>query len=58
VFDDLGLSRSEASALKVKATLLDAPRGNRDPRLYAEGTCWDSRRVPTFGEQPGTRKDC
>ena len=24
VFDDLGLSRSEASALKVKATLLDA----------------------------------
>jgi len=24
VFDDLGLSRSEASALKIKATLLDA----------------------------------
>jgi hypothetical protein len=24
VFDDLGLARSEASALKVKATLLDA----------------------------------
>jgi hypothetical protein len=27
VFDDLGLSRSEASALKVKATLLDAILG-------------------------------
>jgi len=57
VFDDLGLSRSEASALKVKATLLDAILGEIETRGYTQREL-DSRRVSTFGEQPGTRKDC
>jgi predicted XRE-type DNA-binding protein len=36
VFDDLGLSRSEASALKVKATLLDAILGEIETRGYTQ----------------------
>lgn len=36
VFDDLGLSRSEASALKVKATLLDAILGEIGKRGYTQ----------------------
>ena len=36
VFDDLGLSRSEASALKVKATLLDAILGEIEKRGYTQ----------------------
>jgi predicted XRE-type DNA-binding protein len=36
VFDDLGLSRSEASALKVKATLLDAILGEIGTRGYTQ----------------------
>ena len=37
VFDDLGLSRSEASALKVKATLLDAILREIEKRGYTQG---------------------
>jgi predicted XRE-type DNA-binding protein len=36
VFDDLGLSRSEASALKVKATLLDAILREIEKRGYTQ----------------------
>lgn len=36
VFDDLGLSRSEASALKVKATLLDAILREIESRGYTQ----------------------
>ena len=36
VFDDLGLSRSEASALKVKATLLDAILREVETRGYTQ----------------------
>ena len=36
VFDDLGLSHSEASALKVKATLLDAILGEIETRGYTQ----------------------
>jgi predicted XRE-type DNA-binding protein len=36
VFDDLGLSRSEASALKVKATLLDAIRQEIEKQGYTQ----------------------
>jgi len=36
VFDDLGLSRSEASALKVKATLLDAILREIERRGYTQ----------------------
>ena len=36
VLDDLGLSRSEASALKVKATLLDAILGEIETRGYTQ----------------------
>jgi predicted XRE-type DNA-binding protein len=36
VFDDLGLSRSEASALKVKATLLDAILREVEKRGYTQ----------------------
>lgn len=36
VFDDLGLSRSEASALKVKATLLDAILREIDNQGYTQ----------------------
>jgi predicted XRE-type DNA-binding protein len=36
VFDDLGLSRSEASALKVKATLLDAILQEIEKRGYTQ----------------------
>ncbi len=37
VFDDLGLSRSEASALKIKATLLDAILREIEKRGYTQG---------------------
>ena len=58
VFDDLGLPRSEASALKVKATLLDAIlREIEKQGYYAEQPCGDSRRVSTVGEQPPARKN-
>ncbi len=36
VFDDLGLSRSEASALKIKATLLDAILREIEKRGYTQ----------------------
>jgi predicted XRE-type DNA-binding protein len=36
VFDDLGFSRSEASALKIKATLLDAILGEIEKRGYTQ----------------------
>ena len=36
VFDDLGLSRSEASALKIKATLLDAILREIENRGYTQ----------------------
>lgn len=36
IFDDLGLSRSEASALKVKATLLDAILQEVETRGYTQ----------------------
>ncbi len=36
VFDDLGLSRSEASALKIKATLLDAILREIERRGYTQ----------------------
>lgn len=35
VLDDLGFSRSEASALKIKASILQAIGRNRPARLYA-----------------------
>lgn len=37
IFDDLGLPRSEASALKVKATLLDAILHEIEEREYTQG---------------------
>lgn len=37
VFDDLGLSRSEASALKIKAALLDAILREIEKRGYTQG---------------------
>ena len=37
VFDDLGFARSEATALKVKADLLDAIRGEIERRSYTQG---------------------
>jgi predicted XRE-type DNA-binding protein len=36
VFDDLGLSRSEASAMKIKATLLDAILHEIEKRGYTQ----------------------
>ena len=36
VFDDLGLSRSEASALRIKATLLDAILREIEKRGYTQ----------------------
>ncbi|HZU43790.1 MAG TPA: helix-turn-helix transcriptional regulator [Terriglobales bacterium] len=36
IFDDLGLPRSEASALKVKATLLDAILREIEERKYTQ----------------------
>jgi predicted XRE-type DNA-binding protein len=36
VFDDLGFSRSEAAALKIKADLLDAIRDEIDRRKYTQ----------------------
>ena len=36
IFDDLGLSRSEASALKIKATLLDAILNEIEKRGYTQ----------------------
>jgi predicted XRE-type DNA-binding protein len=36
IFDDLGLSRSEASALKIKATLLDAILREIEKRSYTQ----------------------
>src|ERR1700674_4040865 len=36
VLDDLGFSRSEATALKVKADLLDAIRAEIDRRKYTQ----------------------
>ena len=41
VLDDLGLSRSEASALKVKATLLDAILGEIQRRGYTQSELVD-----------------
>lgn len=36
VFDDLGFSRSEATALKIKADLLDAIRAEIDRKGYTQ----------------------
>lgn len=36
VFDDLGFSRSEATALKIKADLLDAIRAEIERRAYTQ----------------------
>ncbi|HWG20365.1 MAG TPA: helix-turn-helix transcriptional regulator [Terracidiphilus sp.] len=36
VLDDLGFSRSEATALKIKADLLDAIRGEIEKRNYTQ----------------------
>ncbi len=36
VLDDLGFTRSEASALKIKADLLDAIRGEIERRNYTQ----------------------
>ncbi|MGC1461018.1 MAG: helix-turn-helix transcriptional regulator [Terracidiphilus sp.] len=36
VLDDLGLTRSEATALKIKADLLDAIRNEIDKRSYTQ----------------------
>jgi predicted XRE-type DNA-binding protein len=41
VFDDLGLSHSEASALKVKATLLDAILREIEKRGYTQSQLVD-----------------
>ena len=41
VLDDLGLSRSEASALKVKATLLDAILREIETRGYTQNQLVD-----------------
>jgi len=37
VFDDLGFTRSEATALKVKADLLDAIRAEIERKRYTQG---------------------
>jgi len=37
VLDDLGFTRSEATALRIKADLLDAIRGEIERRNYTQG---------------------
>jgi hypothetical protein len=58
IFDALGFSASEASALKVKAELLSAIPGIRKSEgLHASAARARFGRIPAIGEQPPEREN-